>query len=128
MGAADYREYDTELQSILVRSAEQRFWKAAEMRQTKLALCRWRLDYQAVYHEHYGVLLGEQSVKGVASTNMHGAGALVGPNRFKAVRALVRQLWERQKVPAAEIHGFLSRVSEAAAQRSDSAILLQAYH
>merc|ERR1712167_140476 len=46
----DYHGFETRLQEVIMRTMDERFKKEAAMRELKLALCRWRLDYQKTYH------------------------------------------------------------------------------
>lgn len=118
----DYRGYDVELQRIQLRTLQRRFADAAHMRQLKLALCRWRLDYQKVYHEHY--------------YNMLTAAAAPPPPRGKAkqvarelesTRSLVVDLWARNRTPNSEIRRFLDKVLEAAARAGRAEPVAQLY-
>lgn len=47
----DYHGYDVRLNEIIARTLSSRLANISAMRQLKLLLCTWRLDYQRVYHE-----------------------------------------------------------------------------
>merc|ERR1740123_2832562 len=115
----DYRGYDGELQRVLFRSFEARFQRAREMRELKLALCRWRLDYQAALHQHSERLSKDVDRRHSNHSLLQAREA--GPARFAMMRRLVRRLWQHSKVPVPEIHEFLGRVTDLLSKRKEDA-------
>lgn len=128
----DYCGYDVELQSILLRTMRSRIADAAHMRQLKLALCRWRLDYQKVYHDHCD-MLGEPETTGMFAPPQPRSGAQNATSgaggdgedaeeeaedaarmHLELLRQLVTDLWAKNRMPNSEIRLFLDRVEEAA--------------
>jgi len=49
--AADYRHNDCELQKAVFQHAEEKAHLMGKVMQLKLALCKWRLDYQDIFHQ-----------------------------------------------------------------------------
>lgn len=116
----DYRGYDAELQRILFRSLDERVQSAAQMREMKLALCRWRLDYQRHYQFNLMTLgrdLGDRRSTNTMMTTVRQTGA----RRFLMVRKLLRRLWMSGRLPSKEIHSFLSKVSDHVAKNDKEA-------
>jgi len=120
----DYRGYDLELQSVLLRTMRKRISDAAHMRRLKLALCRWRLDYQRVFHEH-------------CTTMSDPTTTLIAPipeptedetaRQLHLVRQLVVDLWAKNKTPNSEIRRFLNGVEAAAVGAGSSQPLMKVY-
>merc|ERR550525_597084 len=82
------------------------------MRRYRLALCRWRLDYQQALHQlrdDAGAVRGR-----------------CGRRRLEGPRRLLRGLWSRQP-PVAEVSRFLGAAALAAARAGLAAPLLRAY-
>lgn len=121
-----YRGYDCELQRILVSTLEARIRNAACMRQYKLALCRWRLEYQQIYHEHCDMMF-EQSQHNPCSLPTFGRAQDADQQRLDVVRRLVQNLWSRSKPPVSEVAKFLAGVCEASAQAGLAMPLIQVY-
>eukprot|EP00927_Polykrikos_kofoidii_P043087 TRINITY_DN3714_c0_g4_i1.p1 TRINITY_DN3714_c0_g4~~TRINITY_DN3714_c0_g4_i1.p1 ORF type:complete len:447 (+),score=93.45 TRINITY_DN3714_c0_g4_i1:34-1341(+) len=124
----DYRGYDCDLEDIVFRTLEQRYASAAEMRQLKLALCRWRLEYQRVYHD--------QCAKEVTTTDQEGRrGDRVSPKDSDAVgrrqlekyRRAVGRIWSEGKVPVGEMQSFLGNVINSLANESLASPIVDLY-
>jgi len=128
-GEEDYKGYDMELQAILFRTLRKRFADTAHMRRLKLALCRWRLDYQRVFHEHCdrfsaAVNIGAPPPDPPADRTAREH----DEKRLEQVRQLVLDLWSRNKTPNEEIHRFLVKVTDAAARDGRAAGLAKVYN
>jgi hypothetical protein len=109
----DYHGYDSELQRILVRCLDERCRSLTQCRELKLALCRWRLDYQRLYIKDIHQVKTEYQQR--RSTNTIFATAKeTAPRRFMMVRRLMRRLWSHGKVPYPERHAFLKKVCDVA--------------
>eukprot|EP00419_Tripos_fusus_P062237 CAMPEP_0172911882 /NCGR_PEP_ID=MMETSP1075-20121228/187412_1 /TAXON_ID=2916 /ORGANISM="Ceratium fusus, Strain PA161109" /LENGTH=446 /DNA_ID=CAMNT_0013770273 /DNA_START=37 /DNA_END=1380 /DNA_ORIENTATION=+ len=124
-----YRTLDRRLQEILVRTLEARVRNAAYMRKYKLAMCRWRLEYQRVYHEHCAKTFekmeskpGWQPQQDAKSSTRH-----ADQQRLDVVRRLVQGLWYRNKPPISEVSKFLAGVSDAAAKAGLAMPLIRVY-
>jgi len=48
--AGEYRHFDCELQKAVFQHAEEKAHLMGKVMQLKLALCKWRLDYQDIFH------------------------------------------------------------------------------
>merc|ERR1719265_72505 len=48
--AGEYRHFDCELQKAVFQHAEEKAHLMVKVMQLKLALCKWRLDYQDIFH------------------------------------------------------------------------------
>jgi len=111
----DYHGYDSELQRILVRCLDERCLSLTEGRNLKLALCRWRLDYQKMYHkELLGISSGKESNSRKSTNNLYMEAKETAPRRFMMVRRLMRRMWQQGKVPQKEMHSFLTKVCNSA--------------
>lgn len=109
----DYHGYDSELQRILVRCLDERCRSLTQARELKLALCRWRLDYQKLYTKDLHQIKHEYTQRRSTNTIFTTAKE-TAPRRFMMVRRLMRRLWTHGKVPYTEIHSFLTRVCDCA--------------
>lgn len=142
----EYNAYDCEMNQIQVRRQEEQAKTAAMMRSLKLALCRWRLDYQRVYHQMSSAqaplsprsaLDPSEISRGPPSTSFGDAldekptPAQIHVNlrqRFEVARRLVKSLWSKGQVPPKQMNDFLRRVAEAAARDGQAGPLLKVYH
>jgi len=97
----DYHGYDSELQRILVRCLDHRCKSLTQSRELKLALCRWRLDYQMLYNKALHQVKHEYSQRRSTNTIFQSAKE-TAPRRFMMVRRLMRRLWAHNKVPYTE--------------------------
>mmetsp|Transcript_4730 Transcript_4730/g.11245 ORF Transcript_4730/g.11245 Transcript_4730/m.11245 type:complete len:426 (-) Transcript_4730:240-1517(-) len=120
---ATYKDYDLQLQEVLLRTLKKRFADAAHMRQLKLALCRWRLDYQRVFHDTC------KQLSGVAYAGTPPPPPPPGrtqqqhtAKQFDTVRKMVLDLWTKNNTPNSEIQRFLDKVMDSIAKdgRADS--------
>mmetsp|Transcript_24758 Transcript_24758/g.43326 ORF Transcript_24758/g.43326 Transcript_24758/m.43326 type:complete len:442 (-) Transcript_24758:120-1445(-) len=111
----DYRGYEAELQRILYRTVEERFRSAQQMRDMKLALCRWRLEFQKTYQFNVMTIGREESTRRSTNT-MYDTVRETGPRRFLMVRKLLRRLWHGGRVPSKEMHSFLARICDFTAR------------
>lgn len=109
----DYHGYDSELQRILVRCLDERCRSLTQARELKLALCRWRLDYQKMFTRDVSTTKRDYVHRRSSNTWMNEAKE-TGPRRFMMVRRLLRRLWTHGKVPYSEMHDFLRRVTDCA--------------
>lgn len=110
----DYRGYDLELQNILIRTMRKRIADAAHMRQLKLALCRWRLDYQRVFHDHCNAMNEPDSTMLPAPAPPPGGAQEETARQLELVRQLVVDLWAKNNTPNYMIRQFLDKVERAA--------------
>eukprot|EP00439_Symbiodinium_sp_Y106_P015503 s6045_g2.t1 len=78
---ADYSRLDREVRDFHLESLQRRFKDMESLRDLKLQLCRWRLEYQDAYH------------RGCADDGGVAADARQLQQRFDVARRLVRQLW-----------------------------------
>eukprot|EP00929_Paragymnodinium_shiwhaense_P089437 TRINITY_DN49582_c0_g1_i1.p1 TRINITY_DN49582_c0_g1~~TRINITY_DN49582_c0_g1_i1.p1 ORF type:complete len:432 (+),score=113.21 TRINITY_DN49582_c0_g1_i1:85-1380(+) len=125
----DYRGYDCELQEVIFRTLDQRYKNAATMRQLKLALCRWRLDYQRVFHDQCARLASTPEMelqKDVGKEKLQ-AQNLMGRRQLEQMRKAVQRIWTQGRVPIPEIHKFVARVTESCARDGLGEPLLQLY-
>ena len=107
------------------------------LRELKLQLCRWRLEYQDAYHKGPGhslpglgsawTLRGCDDDGGVADADarrlqqrfdvarLGGTGEATrhAPRLSSAFRRLVRQLWRMSELPASEAHHLLRQTVKA---------------
>merc|ERR1719362_506575 len=125
-----YRTFDRRLQDILVRTLEARVRNAAYMRKYKLAMCRWRLEYQRVYHEHCAKTFEKMEGKPgwhPQQESKGGSSRHADQQRLDVVRRLVQGLWYRNKPPTSEVNKFLAGVSDAAAKAGLAMPLIRVY-
>jgi len=142
----DYRGYDSHLQEVLFTTLENRAKHSHGMRELKLALCRWRLDYQKTYHEHRDKVSAnlardgppDSADEGNVSRTMSGSkrnsskrdieDPLVSKRRhLDKLRRSVLRVWSQSKVPVPEIHKFLARVTGAVAREGHGEPILKLY-
>lgn len=112
---ADYGRLDREVRDFHLESLQRRFEDMETLRELKLQLCRWRLEYQDAYHK------GCDDDGGVAD-----ADARRLQQRFDVARRLVRQLWRMSELPASEAHHLLRQTVKASPAALSSA--LKVYH
>merc|ERR1719343_460234 len=125
----EHRGYDLELQAILIRTMRKRIADAAHMRRLKLALCRWRLDYQRVFHDHCSARSDPDStLLPTQTSSLGGANQEEIKQQLDVVRKLVVDLWAKNKTPNSEIRRFLDKVEDAAVSSGQAEPLVQAYH
>merc|ERR1712151_1200444 len=109
----------------------QRHKNAGIMRQLKLALCRWRLDYQKAYHDQSQRLAAQSENSGdrrqsIASAKINEKFAeeraqvrnAQTKTALQKLRRAVLQSWSGGNVPVTEIHRFVGRVVDTVAQES----------
>jgi len=121
----EFWAFDAELQAIAERTLRSRLDDMAHMRRLKLALCRWRLDYQHAFHEHISSTWSKpqpQVTKRLEPLPDRGIQI-----RLDSLRQAVRELWTTNEVPDSEIRRFLDKVSDAAAKEGRAAPLEQVY-
>jgi len=125
----NYRTFDRMLQDILVRTLEARVRNAAYMRKYKLAMCRWRLEYQRVYHEHCAKTFEKMEAKPGWQPQQESKGSTrhADQQRLDVVRRLVQGLWYRNKPPTSEVNKFLAGVSDTAAKAGLAMPLIRVY-
>jgi len=122
----DYHGYEAELQRILFRCMEERRRSLTQMRQLKLALCRWRLDYQSTYAQSISAIKQEYKQRRSTNTILTTAKE-TAPRRFMMVRRLMRRIWQNGQVPDHEIHGFLAKVCDCACKNNPGNKFSQMY-
>mmetsp|Transcript_124170 Transcript_124170/g.386681 ORF Transcript_124170/g.386681 Transcript_124170/m.386681 type:complete len:277 (-) Transcript_124170:52-882(-) len=125
----NYRRYDCELQRILVRTLEVRARNAACMRQYRLALCRWRLDYQRAFHMLRDDM---EAVECPTQESRQSLGSRRGRRRqgqkqLESLRRLARGLWARSRPPVREVSRFLGAAASAAARAGLADPLLRVF-
>lgn len=126
----DYRGYDCELQEVIFRTLDQRFKNACAMRQLKLALCRWRLDYQRAYHDQCARLASQPEPadsKDKFDNDKQQVRNAAGRRQLDKLRRAVLKIWAQGKVPVSEIHKFLGRVTESVARDGMAEPILNLY-
>lgn len=116
----EYRSFDMQLQTITRRMLRRRMDDVAHMRQLRLALCRWRLDYQKTFHDHRKAVAAKGSLSRLPPAQHNEA-------RLALCRHLVHDLWSRNEVPNSEVRHFVDRLCEAAAADGRAAPLEEVY-
>merc|ERR1711920_1090160 len=119
----DYHGYENELQEVIFRSLDQRYRNAGIMRQLKLALCRWRLDYQRVYHDQYARMAAQAENEQRPSVmsdkyaqERNKARETQSKRVLEKLRRAVLNSWSQGRVPPTEMHKFLGRVIDTVAK------------
>jgi hypothetical protein len=124
----DYHGYEVRLQEVIMRTMDQRFKSEAAMRELKLALCRWRLDYQKTYHRTCAKI---EEMKDQPTTPDYRSMMKDNPEgnvrRLERLRRIVYRTWERSHAPLQEMSAFVGRAAEACALGGGAGPLLAAY-
>merc|ERR1712125_14612 len=103
----DYHGFETRLQEVIMRTMDQRFKNEAAMRELKLALCRWRLDYQKTYHRTCAKSEKEKEQHTAYNRNTTKDGPDGSMRRLERLRRIVHRTWERGNAPLAEMSAFV---------------------
>ncbi|CAJ1445581.1 unnamed protein product [Effrenium voratum] len=104
-----FEDQQRQLFETQLQARRKRFEDMQTLRQLKLQLLRWRLDYQRTYHEAQEPAEAPQLEQ-----------------RFALCRRLVKKLWA--EVPRQEVHRFLQQVAQALSKSGKSAAMLKVYH
>lgn len=119
-----YHSLDGELQKIVFRTMENRVQSEADMRDLKLALARWRLDYRKTFRLNCSKL-SEDWRRHPSRAPAPDLDA--GRRHLRRLRHVVHETWAQGGAPLAEVHAFIGRAAEAAARGGKAKPLLRAY-
>jgi len=122
-----YHQYDEDLQKLLLKTLRDRFDNAACMRQLKLSLCKWRLDYQQAYHENraqlaHTILAAMHTINSVKSWEDSS-----GCHLFDAVRHLILRVWDTFPVPLEEVQCFQRQICQVLANGNHGSSMLRLF-
>lgn len=120
----DYRVMDSELQEVLYRTSQHRQQSMAAMRQLKLALCGWRLDYQREYHEQLAALARKPPEEMLRTKRPAADPAEV--SKLETLRRSAKRLWN-SGLSSIDIHGFLARTADLSARHGCADSIVRLY-
>lgn len=137
----DYKKYEASLQEVIFQTLEQRHRNANIMRQLKISLCRWRLDYQRAYHDQVAKLANQANDD--SNSRASDVSAAKMSEKYNQERSQMRnvqtkrmmeklrlevvKLWEQGGIPVSEIHKFLGRVTDTVARDGLAEPILHVY-
>lgn len=125
----DYRAFDSELQEVLFRTFQHRQDCVAAMRQLKLALCGWRLDYQREYHEQLEAVATNPPEATPLRKRRPCTATIAGEaSSLAMLRRSAQRLWSSGRgLPSADVHRFLASASDLSAKHGLADSLVRLY-
>lgn len=124
----EYHDLDRELQDQTFKALQGKFEEASHMHVLKLVLCRWRLDYQQIFHSTADRLSGSSHI-GTAPPPQpkHRTKQQHLDARLAFFREMLLEIWERNNTPNHNIKQFLDQVIESAAKAGKADVFISVY-